>query len=95
MVQRGDILNLQTDLVDVTADSQFGGQQFNREFPEIISVQKEIAKEVSEKLHLRPRGEEQKPLTKRCTENPEAQSALLEGVLLVESEDNADAAARR
>jgi hypothetical protein len=35
-------------------------------------VQEEIPKVVSEKLHLRPTSEEQKRLTKRYTENPEA-----------------------
>jgi len=72
VVQRGDSLNIQTELVDVAADSQLWGQQYNRKFSEIIPVQEEIAKVVSEKLHLRPTSEEQKRLTKRYTENPEA-----------------------
>ena len=42
-------------------------------------MQEEIAKEVSEKLHLRPTGEEQKRLTKRYTENPEAHQLYLKG----------------
>jgi len=79
VVQRGDSLNIQTELVDVAADSQLWGQQYNRKFSEIIPVQEEIAKEVSEKLHLRPTGEEQKRLTKRYTENPEAHQLYLKG----------------
>lgn len=38
----------------VAADSQLWGRQYNRKFSEIITVQEEIAKEVSEKLRLRP-----------------------------------------
>ncbi|MBI1791252.1 MAG: protein kinase [Acidobacteria bacterium] len=79
VVQRGDSLNIQTELVDVAADSQLWGRQYNRKFSEIIPVQEEIAKEVSEKLRLRPTGEEQKRLTKRYTENPEAHQLYLKG----------------
>src|SRR6516165_1110915 len=79
VVQRGDSLNIQTELVDVAGDSQLWGQQYNRKFSEIIPVQEEIAKGVSEKLRLRPTGEEQKRLTKRYTENPEAHQLYLKG----------------
>jgi eukaryotic-like serine/threonine-protein kinase len=79
VVQRGDSLNVQTELVDVASDSQLWGRQYNRKFSEIIPVQEEIAKEVSEKLHLRPTGGEQKRLAKRYTENPEAHQLYLKG----------------
>jgi serine/threonine protein kinase/tetratricopeptide (TPR) repeat protein len=79
VVQRGDTLNIQAELVDVAADSQLWGRQYNRKFSEIIPVQEEIAKEVSEKLRLRPTGEEQKRLTKRYTENPAAHQLFLRG----------------
>ena len=79
VTQRGDSLNIQTELVDVAQVSQLWGRQYNRKFSEIITVQEEIAKEVSEKLRLRPTGEEQKKLTKRYTENPEAHQLYLKG----------------
>jgi TolB-like protein/Flp pilus assembly protein TadD len=79
VVQRGDSLNVQTELVDVAGDSQLWGQQYNRKFSEIIPVQEEIAKEVSDKLRLRPTREEQKRLTKRYTENAEAHQLYLKG----------------
>ncbi|MBI3697405.1 MAG: protein kinase, partial [Acidobacteria bacterium] len=79
VVQRGDSLNIQTELVDVAADSQLWGRQYERKFSEIIPVQEEIAKEVSEKLRLRPTGEEQKRLAKRYTENAEAHQLYLRG----------------
>ncbi len=79
VTQRGDSLNIQTELVDVGADSQLWGRQYSRKFSEIITVQEEIAKEVSEKLRLRPTSEEQKRLTKRYTENPEAHQLYLKG----------------
>ena len=47
VAQRGDSLNIQTELVDVAKDSQLWGRQYNRKFSEIITVQEEIAKDVS------------------------------------------------
>jgi tetratricopeptide (TPR) repeat protein len=79
VVQRGDSLNIQTELVDVAADSQLWGQQYNRKLSEIVPVQEQIAKDVSEKLRLHPTGEEQRRLTRRYTENPESHQLYLKG----------------
>jgi TolB-like protein len=79
VVQRGDTLNIQTELVDVAEVSQLWGQQYSRKLSDIIVVQEEISKAVSEKLRLRPSLEEQKKLTKRYTENPEAHQLYLKG----------------
>src|SRR5260370_14103813 len=69
VVQRGDSLNIQTELVDVATDSQLWGQQYDRKFAEILAVQEEIARNISEKLHLRPSGAEQRRMGKRSPEN--------------------------
>jgi non-specific serine/threonine protein kinase len=79
VVHRGDNLNIQIELVDVGEVSQLWGQQYDRKFTEILAVQEDIAKQVSEKLHLRPSGEEQKRLAKRYTENTEAYQLYLKG----------------
>jgi serine/threonine protein kinase/Tfp pilus assembly protein PilF len=79
VVQRGDTLNIQTDLVDVAEDSQLWGRQYTRTFTDLITVQEEIATAVSEKLRLGPTTAEQKRLTKRSTENPEAHQLYLKG----------------
>jgi TolB-like protein/Tfp pilus assembly protein PilF/predicted Ser/Thr protein kinase len=79
VVQRGDTLNIQTDLVDVTADAQLWGRQYTRTFADLITVQEEIATAVSDKLRLRPTSDEQTRLTKRYTQNPEAHQLYLKG----------------
>jgi len=79
VVQRGDGLHIQTDLVDVGEVSQLWGQQYDRKFAEILAVQEDIARQVSEKLRLRPTGEEQKRMGKRATENTEAYQLYLKG----------------
>src|SRR5262249_14223098 len=72
VVHRGDSLNIQTELVDVGEVSQLWGQQYDRKFTDILAIQEDIAKQISEKLHLRPSGEEQRRLAKRATQNAEA-----------------------
>ena len=79
VVRRGGSLNVQTELVDVKEVSQLWGQQYERKFTEILAVQEDIAKQVSEKLHLRPSGAQQKQLAKRYTENTEAYQLYLQG----------------
>jgi TolB-like protein/Tfp pilus assembly protein PilF len=77
--QRGDSLNVQTELVDVQRVSQLWGAQYNRKLADIQTVQEEIATEISDKLRLRLTGAEQKRLTKRYTENTEAYQLYLKG----------------
>src|SRR5262249_46711617 len=79
VVQRGDSLYIQTELVDVGEVSQLWGQRYDRKFTEILAVQEDIAKQVSEKLRLRTTGEEQKRMAKRSTENTEAYQLYLKG----------------
>jgi TolB-like protein/Flp pilus assembly protein TadD len=79
VVQRGETLNIQTELVDVTEDAQLWGRQFDRTSADIIAVQEEIARAVSEQLRLATSTDEQKLLTRRPTENPEAHQLYLRG----------------
>jgi serine/threonine-protein kinase len=79
VVQRGDSLNVQAELVDVLKESQLWGAQYNRRLADLLMVQEEIATEISEKLRLRLTGTEQKFLTKRYTESSEAYQLYLKG----------------
>jgi eukaryotic-like serine/threonine-protein kinase len=77
--QRGDTLIIAVEMVDVEKGSQLWGGQYSRKLADIFAIQEEISKEISEKLRLRLTGEEQKRLTRRYTENPEAYQAYLKG----------------
>ena len=79
LVQRGDTLIIQTELIDVEEGSQLWGEQYNRKLTDILAVQDEISREISEKLRIRLSGEERKQLTKRYTENTEAYQLYLKG----------------
>jgi TolB-like protein/Tfp pilus assembly protein PilF len=79
VIQRGDSLNIQTELIDVANVSQLWGEQYNRKFADILDVQEEITRQLSEKLRIKLTGEERKGLTKRHTENTEAYQLYLKG----------------
>jgi serine/threonine protein kinase/Tfp pilus assembly protein PilF len=78
--QRGDNLLIQAELVDVQNGSQLWGGQFNRKLADVVGIQEEISKEISEKLRLKLTGEEKQRLTKRYTENAEAYQLYLKGL---------------
>ncbi len=79
VLQRGDNLIIQADLVDVADGSQLWGEQYNRKFSDILAVQGEIAKQISQKLRMRLTGAEQQRVTKSYTENTAAYQLYLKG----------------
>jgi len=85
LVERGDSLTLQVDLVSTEDGSELWGQQFSRKASELQAVEEEIARQVSDKLRIRVSGEEQERLAKRYTENPEAYSLYLQGRYLLDA----------
>ncbi len=79
VAQRGDNLSIRVELVDVGEDRHLWGGQYNRKLADILAVQEDISREISEKLRLRLTGEEKKRLAKRSTENTEAYQLYLKG----------------
>jgi len=79
VLQRGDSLNVQAELMNVSDGSQLWGEQYQRQFTELLALQEEIAREIFETLRLRLTGEQHKQLTKRYTENTEAYQLYLKG----------------
>jgi TolB-like protein len=79
VLQRGDTLVIQVDLVDVANGSQLWGERYDRKLSDLLVVQEEIAMEISAKLRPRLTGEEKKRLAKRYTENTEAYQLYLKG----------------
>jgi TolB-like protein/DNA-binding winged helix-turn-helix (wHTH) protein/Tfp pilus assembly protein PilF len=79
VTQRGDTLTIQADLISVADGSQLWGEQYPRKLSDILTVQGEIAREISAKMRLRLTGEEEQLLTERYTENVEAYQLYLQG----------------
>jgi len=79
VTQRGDNLQISTELMDVENNSHIWGELYNRKLSDILTVQEEISKEISRQLRLKLVGEEEKKLEKHSTENTEAYQLYLRG----------------
>jgi TolB-like protein/Tfp pilus assembly protein PilF len=74
-----DRVRIAVQLVRATDGSQLWSQSYDRELKDILAVQEEIAKEISEKLRLKLTGAEREQLAKRPTENIKAFQYYMQG----------------
>jgi serine/threonine protein kinase/Tfp pilus assembly protein PilF len=79
VVQRGDLLTIGTELVDVANGWRLWGEQYNRKLSDVVEVQEEIANEISGRLRLSLTGEEKKRLRKKPTLDAQAYQDYLRG----------------
>ncbi len=79
IAQRGDLLNVQAELVDAATESQLWGEQYRRPLSEVQVVQEEIAWHISEALRIRLTGEQKKRLTQKKTGSSDAYQEHLRG----------------
>jgi eukaryotic-like serine/threonine-protein kinase len=79
VLQRGDTLTISMELMNVRDGSELWGRRYNRKLADILAVQEDIAREITDKLRLRLESEEEKRLTGHFTENPEAYQLYLKG----------------
>jgi TolB-like protein/Tfp pilus assembly protein PilF/predicted Ser/Thr protein kinase len=77
---RGDLLTVQTELVDVASGAQLWGEKYNRKLADLLVVQDEISGEISEKLRLRLTGGEKLQLANVRAANPAAYELYLRGL---------------
>ena len=77
--QDGDQLRIAVELMDVQGNRSIWGDTYERKTGDILSVQKEIARNISEKLRLKLTGADQTQLTKAYTNNGDAYQAYLKG----------------
>ena len=67
------------ELDDIANGKQLWGEQYNRKVAELLAVQTDIAREVSDRLGSRLSRTEQQQMAKGSTENPEAYQLYLKG----------------
>ena len=79
LTQLADSLTISVELVDVRDNRRLWGEQYSRKLSDLLVVQDEIAREVSEKLRLQLTGEEERLLATPHTENSEAYRLYLLG----------------
>jgi eukaryotic-like serine/threonine-protein kinase len=78
IIQRGDNLTISAELVDVRYNKLLWGEQYDRKMSDLLVTQREIAREIVDKLRLKVSGEE-KGLAKHYTESNEAYQLYLRG----------------
>ena len=79
VLQRGDNLTISAELTDVRENKQLWGESYERKVADLISVQREIAREIAGNLRSKLTGAEQAGVTKHYTENPAAYQLYLKG----------------
>ena len=79
VVQSDDSLSISAELVDVQNNRHLWGDRYTRKLAEILVLQEEITRQISDQLRTRLSGEEKKRLAKRYTENTEAYQLYLKG----------------
>jgi serine/threonine-protein kinase len=79
VMQQGDLLHIQAELVDTVTETQLWGERFRQKAADLLMLQEEIAWQISEALRLKLTGAQKKKLRKRATVDPEAYQEYLRG----------------
>jgi serine/threonine-protein kinase len=79
VAQRGDQLTLSLELVDAQKNSVIWTERYQRKQSDLVSLQSEIAKDVSTNLKAKLSGAEETKVTRTATADPEAYQAYLKG----------------
>ena len=79
VTHRGEQLSVSAELVETRSNRQIWGEQYNRRLTDVMAIQEQISREISDKLRVRLTGEDKKRLSKHFTENSEAYGLYLKG----------------
>jgi len=79
IIQHGDDLTITLSLVDGSSGNQVWGTQYDRKISQLVTLQSEIARDVSERLRVRLSRDQQQKLTKDYTTNPQAYELYMRG----------------
>ena len=76
----GDAVRVNVQLINATTDSHIWADTFDRKLTDIFSVESEVAKAVADQLRAKLTGQEEREITAKPTDNPEAYDAYLRGL---------------
>lgn len=79
VVQRGQDISLFVELIDISLDKVVWSETYNRKQTDLVTLQSEIAREVSGKIKTRLSGSDEAKVTKTYTTSPEACQLYLRG----------------
>ena len=78
VVERGEQLTLNLELINSENENVIWAEQYDRTTSDLVTLQNEIARDVSSKLKLKLSGSDQQKLTKASTNDPEAYRLYLQ-----------------
>jgi TolB-like protein/Tfp pilus assembly protein PilF len=79
ITQRSDQFTISTELTDVRYNKLLWGEQYDRKMTDLLATQREIAREITEKLKVKISGEDERLASKHYTESNEAYQSYLKG----------------
>jgi eukaryotic-like serine/threonine-protein kinase len=79
VTQHDDALTVAVELDDVRNGKELWGEQYQRKMGDMLAVQSDIAREVSQRLGAAPSAETHQMMTRGTTGNPEAYQLYLKG----------------
>ena len=79
LVKLGDQVIIKTELIKVADGTQIWGDEFKGTLADILSVQEEVSKKITESLRVKLTGEEEQKLAKRYSSDVEAYQLYLKG----------------
>jgi serine/threonine protein kinase/Flp pilus assembly protein TadD len=79
ITHRGDVLEVQVDLVDIKRESQLWGNHYESSMTDLLSLQKQITNDVSSKLGIGLSSETREKIAKHSTDNTQAYQLYLQG----------------
>ncbi|HKA20422.1 MAG TPA: tetratricopeptide repeat protein [Blastocatellia bacterium] len=79
ILQSGDVLTVNLELADTHTENVIWNAQYSRKQDELVSLQSEIARDVSSKLRVKLVGTDEEKLSKKYTTNVEAYQLYLKG----------------
>ena len=90
VVQRGNDLTVYIELVDAATENILWKADYNRPMTNLVALQSEIARDVSNKMQLKLSGADKQKLAKNYTENAEAYKLYLQGRFYAGKRTNKD-----
>ncbi len=79
LAQRGEDLTISVELVDVRNNKLLWGKQYDRKLDDLLTMQREIAGEITQNLKLKLSGPDERRMMTHYTKNPEAYQLYLKG----------------
>jgi TolB-like protein/Tfp pilus assembly protein PilF len=79
VVRRADQIDMSVELVDANSGDHLWGEKYTRKFADLLTLQSEIARDVSGKLQTKLSGAEKQKIEKSFTENVDAYQLYLRG----------------